>query len=239
MKNEREILAAMARDHEKKRQTLLRDPVLHAAAGMPSPDFWQLSERIKDSTEEEPYFDTNLPDFYAPKPHAEQIRMFQGKYPHLFDTSHAAYISDEHFRWRLSWLGRAFFLQYPYRIEMMSIVNQKLQVDIPARLDVTSNGIPLEGNCHLICTVERYDGFTARSLEILEFIADERDDFDFDTVEIPEGPKYVLDTRHSVHTMKTYDICLEIPIPADFYKPYGELTLEKAFLGCDLILQTY
>ena len=81
MKNEREILAAMVRDHEKKRQALLRDPVLHAAAGMSSPDFWQLSERIKDSTEEEPYFDTNLPDSYAPKPHAEQIRMFDTPTP--------------------------------------------------------------------------------------------------------------------------------------------------------------
>ena len=224
----------MAIDHQRKVQLLLKSPILHAAAGISSEDFRDISDLIYDSEEEPEFYDTNLPLMFSEPSDARQLLEYQGRYPHIFEDCRSGgglFRLGIH-RWQLSWLGRAFFKEYPYPLDL-ELTNGKLQTHIDCTFYAQTNGIPIYLIGFLTCDVLKHNTFNAFEYFVFGIEEDWSTDFDFNSVDTPIGQKIQLDTGGEVTDGKTYPVSIAIEVPSQFYEPYGEVDIENAFLGCD------
>ena len=231
---EREMFEQMARDYERTRQLLLKSPVLHAAAGMPSEDFRGISDLIVDSQEKPEHYDTNLPFRFSEPADTKQLLEYQERYPHIFVDCQGkgGLIRLGSHRWQLSWLGRAFFKEYPYQVDVV-LTDGKLQTILDCTFHAQTNGIPIYIIGHLTCDVLKHNTFNAFEYFVFAIEEDWSTDFDFKGVDIPLDGEIQLDTGEEVIDGATYPVSLTIEVSSKFYEPYGELDIENAFFGCD------
>ena len=237
--SEKEIFEQMARDYERTRQLLLKSPVLHAAAGIPSEDFRGISDLIADSQEEPEHYDTNLPFRFSEPADTKQLLEYQERYPHVFENCQGkgGLFIPGYPRWQLSWLGRALFKEYPYRVDL-ALTAGKLQATLDCTFHAQTNGIPIYILGYLICDVLKHNTFNALEYFIFGIEEDLNTDFDFDSVDTPIDQKIQLDTGEEVIDAETYPVSFPIEVPGEFYEPYGELEIENAFLGCDVTISS-
>lgn len=231
---ERDVLHKMARDYERTRQFLLKSPVLHAAAGIPSEDFGIISDLIADSEEDPEFYDTNLPLKFSKLSYAKQIVEYQERYPHIFvdcQGSGGLIILKRH-RWQLSWLGRSLFKEYPYKIDL-TLTNKKLQTSLDCTFHAQANGTPICIHGYLTCDVAKYNTFNAFEYFVFGIEEDWGADFDFEDVNRLVDQKIQLDNGEEVTEGKTYQVSFPIEVSNTFYEPYSKLEIENAFLGCD------
>ena len=221
-------------DYQRARQLLLKSPVLHAAAGMPSEDFRGISDLIADSEEEPEFYDTNLPFRFSKPSYVSQLLEYHERYPHVFeDCQHrGGLIKIGYHRWQLSWLGRAFFKKYPYQVDL-TLTAGKLQTILDCTFQTQTNGIPIYILGHLTCDVLKHNTFNAFEYFVFGIEEDWSTDFDFEDVDTPVGHTIQLDTGEEVTEGKTYPVSFSIEGPSAFYEPYGEVDIENAFFGCD------
>lgn len=221
-------------EHQQTFQLLLKSPVLHAAAGMPSEDFRGIADLIVDSEEEPEFYDTNLPFRFSEPSDIRQILEYQERYPHVFENcqGRGGLIKIGYHRWQLSWLGRALFKEYPYQIDL-ALTNGKLQTTLDCTFRAQTNGIPIYIIGNLTCDVLKHNTFNAFEYFVFGIEEDWSTDFDFEGVDTPLDQKIQLDTGEEVIDGKTYRVSLPIEVPSTFYEPYGELDIKNAFLGCD------
>lgn len=232
--SERAMFEQMRIDYLRTRQLLLESPALHAAAGMPSEDFRGMSELIIDSQEEPEHYDTNLPFWFSKPSDIKQLLEYQERYPHIFEDCQGkgGVFIPGYPRWQLSWLGRAFFKEYPYQVDL-ALDTGKLQTVLDCTFYAQTNGIPIYIFGLLTCDVLKHNTFNAFECFVLGIEEDSRTDFDFEGVDIPIDQPIQLDTGEEVTDGKTYPVSFPIEISSTFYEPYGELDIETAFLGCD------
>ena len=221
-------------DYQRERQFLLKSPLLHAAAGMPSEDFRDISDLIADSEEEPEFYDTNLPFRFSDPSYAKQLLEYQERYPHVFEDcqGRGGLIKIGAHRWQLSWLGRALFKEYPYQVNL-ALTAGKLQTILDCTFQTQTNGIPIYILGHLTCDVQKHNTFNAFEYFVFGIEEDWSTDFDFEGVNIPMDQTIQLDTGEEVIDGKTYPVSFPIEVPSRFYEPYGEVDIEDAFLGCD------
>ena len=221
-------------DYQRARQLLLKSPMLHAAAGMPSVDFWVISNLIADSEEEPEFYDTNLPFRFSEPSDVGQLLEYQERYPHVFvDCQHrGGLIKLGYHRWQLSWLGRALFKEYPYQVDL-ALTTGKLQTILDCTFQTQTNGIPIYILGHLTCDVQKHNTFNAFEYFVFGIEEDWSTDFDFEDVDTPVGQTIQLDAGEEVTEGNTYPVSFSIEVPSAFYEPYGEVDIESAFFGCD------
>lgn len=231
---EREILYQMARDYQQTRQLLLKSPVLHAAAGMPSEDFRDISDLITNSEEEPEFYDTNLPFRFSKPSYARQLLEYQERYPYVFEDcqGRGGLIKIGSHRWQLSWLGRALFKEYPYQVDLV-LTNGKLQTHLDCTFHTQTDGIPICTHGFLTCDVPKHNTFNAFEYFVFGIEEDWSTDFDFEGVNTPVDQTIQLDTGEEVTERETYPVSFPIEVSSTFYEPYSELEIENAFLGCD------
>ena len=236
---EREIFEQMRIDYQRTRQLLLKSPVLHAAAGMPSEDFRGISDLIIDSQEKPEHYDTNLPFRFSEPADTKQLLEYQERYPHVFEDCQGkdGVFIPGYPRWQLSWLGRALFKEYPYQVDL-ALAAGKLQTVLDCNFYAHTNGIPIYIIGMLTCDVLKHNTFNACEYFVLAIEEDWRTDFDFEDVNIPMDQKIQLDTGEEVRNGETYPVSFRIEVPGEFYEPYGELEIENAFLGCDVTISS-
>ena len=223
-----------AMDYEQTRRLLLRSPVLHAAAGMPSEDFKGIADLIVDSEEEPEFYDTNLPFMFSEPSDMRQILGYQERYPHIFEDcqGRGGLIKMGYHRWQLSWLGRSLFKEYPYQVDL-TLTNGKLQTYLDCTFYARTDGIPICLHGGLTCDVQKHNTFNAFEYFVFGIEEDWSTDFDFKGVDTPMDEKIQLDTGEEVTDGETYGVSFPIEVPSTFYEPYGEVDIESVFLGCD------
>lgn len=223
----------MAQAAELQRQRLLLTPSLHTAAGVSSGDFFACCELIKASHQEHEHFETNLPLFFSHPDIATEINRYRHRYPHLFESvGSGGLIKPGTTRWKLSWIGRSFFKEYPYQVDI-SWVDGKLQTYLDCTWDALIEGVPMILSGHLACDVQKYHTFNATSFFCFGVEEDLTQDFDFNAHKIPTGPKFQLQTGAIIEDGKEYPIALKIKVGTAFYQPYGEIDLLDGYMGLD------
>ena len=225
------------KDYQQTLQLLLKSPVLHAAAGMPSEDFRGISDLVADSEEDPEFYDTNLPLRFSEPSYARQILEYQERYPYVFEDcqGRGGLIKIGSHRWQLSWLGRALFKEYPYQVDL-ALTTGKLQTVLDCTFHAQTDGIPICIYGHLTCDVLKHNTFNAFEYFVFGIEEDWSTDFDFEGVNTPVDQmdqKIQLDTGEEVIDGKKYPVSFPIEVSSTFYEPYGELEIENAFLGCD------
>lgn len=221
-------------DYQRTRLRLLQSPMLHAAAGMPSEDFRGISDLIADSQEEPEHYDTNLPFWFSEPADTKQLLEYQERYPHVFEDcqGRGGLIKPGYYRWQLSWLGRAFFKEYPYQVDV-TLETGKLQTILDCTFYAQTNGMPIFIFGMLTCEVVKHNTFNAFEYFVFGIEEDSRTDFDFEGLDIPLDQPIQLDTGKEVSDGKKYPVSFPIEISNRFYEPYGELEIENALFGCE------
>lgn len=237
--SEEAMFEQMRIDYERTRQRLLQSPVLHAAAGMPSEDFRGISDLIADSEEEPEYYDTNLPLRFSEPSDIKQLLEYQERYPHVFVDcqERGGLFRVGYHRWQLSWLGRAFFKEYPYQVDV-ELNTGKLQTVLDCTFYAQTNDIPIYIFGLLTCDVLKHNTFNAFECFVLGIEENWNIDFDFEGLDMPLDQPIQLDTGEEIIDGKKYPVSFPIEVSSKFYEPYGELDLETTFLGCDGIISS-
>ncbi len=221
-------------DYQLTRLRLLSSPVLHAAAGIPSEDFRGISNLLLDSQEEPEHYDTNLPLWFSEPSDIKRLLEYQERYPHIFENcrERGGLFRVGYHRWQLSWLGRAFFKEYPYQVDV-TLETGKLQAILDCTFYAQTNGMPIFIFGMLTCEVAKHNTFNAFEYFVFGIEEDSRTDFDFDGVDIPIDQPIQLDTGAEVMDGKKYPVSFPIEIPKKFYEPYGELDIGDPLFGYD------
>jgi len=233
---ESKMFEKMAIDYEKSRQSFLKLSSLHIAAGIPSEDFRDICDIIERGKEKPEYYDTNLPTIYSNISDTEMILEYQKEYPHLFEVSKYPSPGIIYCGWQLSWLGRALFKEYPYKIDI-DTHNGKLQTYIDCTFQSTTNGIPIYIFTGVTYEIIRHDLFNATKL----FVSGIEENWteDLDSTNMPTGPKFQLDTGQEIIEGKTYNVDFSINPTNEIYEPYGEMYIDNIFFGLDGVIQMF
>ncbi len=225
---------------QKEKKRLLTSPVLHTAAEIPTIDFLDICERIKNAKEEPAHYDTNLPYFFSENRFdIEALQEHQNEYPHIFEEQRQGGLYRSGFyRWQLSWLGRSFFKEYPYQVDIELEAGKTVsRIECNYQTE-TATGIPIWIFGFVTGTIEKWYRICAFEYFVLDIEEDWSTDFEFKDITIETEPVCQLKNGQEVKDGKAYTVNFQVDVSSDLYEPYGEIELKNGFLGLDGTLQS-
>ena len=241
---DKENYDSLIEHYKKEKKRLLNSPVLHTAAEIPTIDFLDICERIKNAKEEPEHYDTNLPYFFSENRFdIEALQEHQNEYPHIFEKDSRGGLYRSGFdRWQLSWLGRSFFKEYPYRVDIeleagktLSRIESLIECNYQTE---TATGIPIWIFGYATATIEKWYRICVSEYYVSDIEEDWSTDFEFKDVTIETEPVCQLKNGQEVKDGKAYTVNFQVDVSSDFYEPYGEIELKNGFLGLDGTLRS-